>query len=336
MDEHSQIRTALAAFPEARIGVLGDLMADRFIYGRASRISPEAPVPVVHITHRTTQPGGAANVGNNVLSMGGRLSLFGVLGDDEAGEEIRTMLSERGAEMQGVVSISGRPSTVKTRVVAQNQQVVRYDEETTSDIPNETRNELLQRVIEALPELDILLLSDYAKGVLTEDLVPRLIAAAQQAGVQVVVDPKPGNIGRYQGADLVKPNMSEALALFGQDGSGQRRDMHGVCSQVRELAGARQVIVTAGQEGMHVLDAGGHYRHLPGLPREVFDVAGAGDSTLAAIAMALAGGADLFIAARIGNLAGSIAVGHLGVTAVRLEEMSAELEEFLGESGSPA
>ncbi|MCB1221905.1 MAG: bifunctional hydroxymethylpyrimidine kinase/phosphomethylpyrimidine kinase [Planctomycetales bacterium] len=330
MDEQTQIRQALGAFPQARIGVLGDLMADRFIYGKASRISPEAPVPVVHITHRTTQPGGAANVGNNVLSMGGTLSLFGVLGDDEAGGEIRGLLEERGARMDGVVSVGGRPSTVKTRVVAQNQQVVRYDEETTADIDQPTRDCLLASVRHALPQLDILLLSDYAKGVLTEELAASLMAAAHEAGVPVVVDPKPGNITRYQGADLVKPNLSEAMALFGHDAAGNLRDMESVCRHVQEMAGCRQVIVTAGQEGMHVLDGEGSYRHLPGMPREVFDVAGAGDSTLAAIAMALAGGADLFVAARIGNLAGSIAVGHLGVTAVRLEEMMKELEEFLG------
>ena len=334
MTLYSEIQLILQAFENARIGVVGDLMVDRFIYGKASRISPEAPVPVVRISRRTTQPGGAANVGNNVLSLGGQLQLFGVLGNDEAGLEIRSMLASQGAELSGVVSEANRPSTLKTRVVAQNQQVVRFDEEVAADISDVTRQALLTAVAAALPQLDVLLLSDYSKGVLTADLVSELIARSAQHNVRVVVDPKPGNIARYRGADLVKPNLGEALALFGQDVDGQEQDMAAVCRQVRELAGTSQVIITAGQEGMHVLDAAGEYRHLPGLPREVYDVAGAGDSTLAAISLALAAGADLFMAARIGNLAGSIAVGHLGVTAVRRTEMQDDLEVFLGEPKS--
>jgi D-beta-D-heptose 7-phosphate kinase/D-beta-D-heptose 1-phosphate adenosyltransferase len=334
VNQYKEIQRILLAFEHTRIGVVGDLMVDRFIYGRASRISPEAPVPVVRITSRTTQPGGAANVGNNVLSLGGRLHLYGVLGNDEAGAEIRRMLSEQGADLSGVVSEAGRPSTIKTRVVAQNQQVVRFDEEQPHDIAAATREVLLQSVSAAIPTLDVLLLSDYSKGVLTEELVRDLIERCAAHAVRVVVDPKPGNIARYHGADLVKPNLGEALALFGQQADGQLQPMEDVCREVRKLAGSRQVIITAGQEGMHVLDAKDEYRHLPGLPREVYDVAGAGDSTLAAIALALAAGADLFQAAQIGNLAGSIAVGHLGVTAVRRDEMLSELEEFLGEPQS--
>lgn len=334
MNLYSEIQQILHAFANTRIGVVGDLMVDRFIYGKASRISPEAPVPVVRISSRTTQPGGAANVGNNVLSLGGQLHLYGVLGNDEAGDEIRSILTLQGADLSGVVTEMDRPSTVKTRVVAQNQQVVRFDEELPHDISDASRDALLAVVSAALPQLDVLLLSDYSKGVLTEDLVRHLIELAQAQGVRVVVDPKPGNIARYHGADLVKPNLGEALALFGQDSDGLPLQMEAVCRQVRKLAGSRQVIITAGQEGMHVLNAQDEYRHLPGLPREVYDVAGAGDSTLAAISLALAAGADLFLAAQIGNLAGSIAVGHLGVTAVRRDEMLSELEAFLGEPQS--
>lgn len=336
MNQHQQILETLNAFSSASIGVVGDLMVDRFIYGRASRISPEAPVPVVHVTRSTMQPGGAANVGNNVLSMGGRLELFGVLGDDETGRQVRSMLTEQGAGMGGVLSDPSRPSTVKTRVVAANQQVVRIDEEVAGDIPPGIEATLLGKIEAALPALDILLLSDYAKGVLTEGLVAELVRLARAAGVRIVVDPKPGNIARYSGADLVKPNLGEALALFGNGTAPGGSDMAGVCRHVRSVSGAASVIITAGQEGMHVLSAGDEYRHLPGVPREVYDVAGAGDSTLAAISLALAAGADLFTAARIGNLAGSIAVGHLGVTAVRHAEMLAELEEFLGEAGPGA
>lgn len=325
MTSSADLHSAIARFPTARIGVLGDLMIDRFVYGTVSRISPEAPVPVLAVTSKVTQPGGAANAAVNVLSMGGQLRLFGALGEDAAALEVLALLTERGADTRGVQLIAGRPSTVKTRIVAQSQQVVRIDEEDTAPLPASAASALLDSVKEALAQLDLLVVSDYAKGVITPAFAQQLIAACAVQGVRVVVDPKPVNAQAFGGADVIKPNLGEALRLAGrQPGDSDRLEL--LCLELRERTGIPGVVVTAGARGMYVLE-GEHVTHLPGVPREVYDVAGAGDSVLAAIALGLASGLGLTDSARLGNLAGSIAVGHLGIAAVTPHEMRAALED---------
>jgi D-beta-D-heptose 7-phosphate kinase/D-beta-D-heptose 1-phosphate adenosyltransferase len=314
----------LARFPTVRAAVIGDLMADRFIYGEARRLSPEAPVPVVHIRKRTIQPGGAANVASNVLSLGGKLVLFGVLGDDDAGRDVHRILEERGAELSGVRLDARRPTTVKTRVVAQAQHLVRFDEEETGPIDGEIAAWLLERLGTLADTVNVVVFSDYAKGLLSRDLVAKAIAICRERGLPIVADPKPVNIGLYSGADVVKPNLGEALRLIGWEREPAQDDMEEVCRRVHERSEARGVIVTAGRRGMYILDEHG-FAHIPGTPREVYDVAGAGDSTLAAIALGLACGASLRDAAHLGNLAGGIAVEKLGIAAVSAEEMLAEI-----------
>lgn len=325
MDDPAALRQVLARFPTVRAAVIGDLMADRFIYGEARRLSPEAPVPVVHIRKRTIQPGGAANVANNVLSLGGKLALFGVLGDDEAGRDVHGILEQRGADLSGVRFEARRPTTVKTRVVAQAQHLVRFDEEETGPIDGEVSAWLLDRLSALAGTLNVVVFSDYAKGLLGQDLVGKAMALCRERGLPVVADPKPANIGLYKGVDVIKPNLGEALRLIGWEQEPGEDDMAAVCRRVRERSEARGVIVTAGWRGMYVLDEHG-FAHIPGTPREVYDVAGAGDSTLAAIALALACGASLHDAAHLGNLAGGIAVEKLGIATVSAEEMLAEIE----------
>jgi len=327
--DYTELTDLVGRFSGLNAGVLGDLMADRFIYGHAGRISPEAPVPVVQIRQRTIQPGGAANVGNNVLSLGGRLSLFGVLGDDEAGREVRGLLSAGGADVTGVLLLSERPSTVKTRVVAQSQHLVRFDEEETADLPAGEAARLLEQLTAALDGLDVLILSDYDKGVLTPGLVAPLMERCRARGLKTFVDPKPANIELFTGADVIKPNYHEALRLAGRERNAPSEEMEQVCREVRERSGALNVVITAGSKGMFIL-AGEQFSHLPGMPREVYDVAGAGDTTLAALALALAAGADLVTAGRLANLAGSIAVGKLGIAAVTAAELKAEVEARYG------
>jgi len=324
-----QLLGIIDRFSAVRAGVLGDLMADRFIYGAASRISPEAPVPVVQIRQRTIQPGGAANVGNNVLSLGGHLQLFGVLGDDEPGREISRSLSERGAQVSGVLMLADRPSTVKTRVVAQSQQIVRFDEEETRELPAEETERLAALVLEQLSSLDVLIVSDYAKGVLSAALIEPVLARCRELGVRTFVDPKPVNIGLFAGADVIKPNYREALRLTGREREADGGEMAAVCREVRERSGARDVVITAGSQGMFLL-CGEEFAHLPGLPREVYDMAGAGDTSLATLALALASGAELLAAGQLANLAGSIAVGKLGIASVTARELREEVMEVYG------
>jgi D-beta-D-heptose 7-phosphate kinase/D-beta-D-heptose 1-phosphate adenosyltransferase len=320
---------SLPRFAAARIGVLGDLMIDRFVYGEVERISPEAPVPVVAVKRRITQPGGAANTAVNVLSLGGQLRLFGVLGADEAANEVLALLRGRGADTSGVQLAAGRPSTVKTRVVAQSQQVVRFDEEDVSPLPGETHAALLDSVRGALPELDLLVVSDYAKGVIGPAFASELLRACRDAGVAVVADPKPVNAICFAGADVIKPNLGEALRLAGWERAPDDAALGELCVLVRERTGVPGVVVTAGARGVYVLE-GETLTHLPGAAREVYDVAGAGDSVLAALALGLASGLSLTGAAQLGNLAGSIAVGHLGIAAVTQAELRTAVEEQHG------
>jgi len=319
-----QLTELLSRIAGVRIGVLGDLMVDRFIYGDALRISPEAPVPVVNIRERTTQPGGAANVANNVVSLGGRCSLFGVLGDDPAGHEVRHMLVAEGCDVRGVVSPDGYASTAKTRVVAQSQQLLRIDEEHAQPVDEQTSALLLAAIVEQLGELSVLVISDYAKGVVSRELAQQVIELAGKSGVPAVVDPKPANMGFYAGADVIKPNLCEALRYVGRD-SATDAEMQWVCEHVREGSETKAVVVTAGSHGSYIFD-GAQFTHLEGHARDVYDVAGAGDSMLAALALALGTGADLVSAVALGNMAGSIAVGKLGIAAVTVTEMRAELE----------
>jgi D-beta-D-heptose 7-phosphate kinase/D-beta-D-heptose 1-phosphate adenosyltransferase len=319
----------LGRFPTKQVAVIGDLMVDCFIYGEALRLSPEAPVPVVQIKRRTTQPGGAANVAHNVLTLGGRLSLFGVLGTDDPGREVQAMLAARGAQLGGVIFDSRRPSTVKTRVVAQAQHLVRFDEEETAPIDGDVTQRLLAELQAELGALSVVVLSDYAKGLLNAELVQGCIAACRDRGIPVVADPKPVNIGIFAGVDVIKPNLGEALRLAGRERDVADGEMPALCEEVRERAGAQSVVVTAGARGVFVSGESG-FTHIPALPREVYDVAGAGDSALAALALALACGAPLVDAARLGNLAGSIAVGRLGIAAVSAAELHAEIEVAYG------
>lgn len=325
MSTAAELRSAISRFSTARIGVLGDLMIDRFVYGSVTRISPEAPVPVVAVGSKITQPGGAANTAVNVSSLGGQVRLFGVLGEDAAALEVLALLTGRGADTSGVQLIPGRPSTVKTRIVAQSQQLARIDEEDSSPLPADTAKSLLSAVQAAMPELDLLVVSDYAKGVITADVAARLVAACKAAGLRMVVDPKPVNADAFAGADVIKPNLSEALRLAGRDPQDTVQ-LDALCGQVAARTGIAGVVVTAGAHGMYVLDDAS-LTHLPGIPREVYDVAGAGDSVLAAIALGLASGLSLTDSARLGNLAGSVAVGHLGIAAVTAHQLRGALEE---------
>jgi D-beta-D-heptose 7-phosphate kinase/D-beta-D-heptose 1-phosphate adenosyltransferase len=320
-------------FAALRVAVLGDLIVDRFVYGNAARLSPEAPVPVVQIHQRTMQPGGAANVGANVLSLGGRLALFGVLGDDDAGREMRELLDTRGANLSGVQSVTGRPSTVKTRLIAQSQQLVRFDEEETGFIDGQVSARLLKLLDDQLDTLDVVVLSDYAKGLVTRELAQGVIKRCRARGLAVVVDPKPANIDCFAEASVVKPNLAEALRLAGRERRPSDEEVGEVCHEVRQRVGCEAVVITAGARGMYVLE-NDEVVHLPGHPREVYDVAGAGDTTLAAIALALAAGTDLVTSARLGNLAGSIAVGKLGIAAVTQDELRREVKDAYGTAGS--
>lgn len=301
-------------------------MLDRFVYGTVSRISPEAPVPVLAVTRKTAQPGGAANTAVNVASLGGKVELFGVIGKDQAGVEAVELLTQRRVGVEGVIRDASRPSTVKTRIVALSQQVVRIDEERAEPLDKATASQLMSSLEQAVPALELLIVSDYSKGIVSEQLAAAAVSLCRSRDLPVVVDPKPANAAFFAGADVIKPNLGEALRLAGREAGDDGR-LEELCFQVAERSGIPGVVVTAGAQGMYVLESG-EVTHLTGVAREVYDVAGAGDSVLAALALGLAAGLSLTDAARLGNLAGSIAVGHLGIAAVTADELCSALLEL--------
>ncbi|MFV3075389.1 D-glycero-beta-D-manno-heptose-7-phosphate kinase [Niveispirillum fermenti] len=320
-----------AALAGARVAIVGDVMLDRFVYGDIDRISPEAPVPVLKLHHRREMLGGAGNVAANAASLGATTLLAALVGADAAGDRIGDLV----AALPGATTRLGRraagPTTVKTRIVARQQQMLRLDEEEIAPPTPAETEALLTGVGAVLPGFDVLLLSDYAKGVLAGDMAPRLIAAAHGAGKPVIVDPKGHDFGRYAGADLVTPNLGELRQASGLPCDGDEE----VVTAARSLIGRHRIgaiIVTRSEHGMSVVTADGA-EHLPAQAREVFDVSGAGDTVAALLACALARGVPLTVAARLANVAAGIVVGKLGTAQVTPGELALTLHQQ--EAGDP-
>lgn len=320
-------------FATCRVGVVGDLMLDRYIWGTATRISQEAPVPVVQVRRESATPGGAANVVRNLLSLGARVAAFGVIGQDRHGDTLRALLQESGADLSGVVVAPERETTVKTRVIAGSQQVVRIDREQTVGIPDAYREVLLRSVAETVRagHLDALILEDYAKGVLNQAMVDELVAICRRGGVFVTLDPHPANPFNVHGLRLMTPNRSEAFALaaihyqptvlpLASDAS-----LRTVCQRLGELWGPDLLLVTLGAHGMALFVEGRPLLHIPTQARQVFDVSGAGDTVMAVFVLGLLAGATPEEAARISNHAAGIVVGKVGTVAVSPAELTSAL-----------
>ncbi len=325
----------LDRFPRCRVGVLGDLMLDRYIWGTASRISQEAPVPVVLVRRESATPGGAANVVRNLLTLGARARAFGVIGEDRHGAALRSLLAAEGADLSGVLTTPGRETTVKTRVIAGSQQVVRIDRETDEPLPAAQKSELLGRVRDALASgaLDALILEDYAKGALSQDLVEEVLALCRRHGVWAALDPHPANPFNAKGLRLMTPNRSEAFALAGLHFRPTRLPLTAdeplltVGARLRELWDPELLLVTLGADGMGLFAPPAPLLHIPTRARQVFDVSGAGDTVMAVCVLALLAGADAESAARLANHAAGLVVAKIGTAAVTPAELAADLRE---------
>jgi len=300
--------------------IVGDVMLDRYWWGTVSRLSPEAPVPVVHKTRSTTAPGGAANVAANVASLGGRPRLVSLVGVDEAGRELRATLEERGIECDHLVADSRRPTTVKTRVVAHSQHVVRVDEEERSPVGAGLATAIAERVRALLTTAPVLVISDYAKGLLTRELLSSAIREARSERRRTVVDPKGSDYSQYDGAHLLCPNRGEALAATGVSPD----DPEGIGRAGRRLLDAVKVdavLITLGEQGMALFERGQPPMQVPALARAVYDVTGAGDTVVAVVSLALAAGLSLRDGVRLANVAAGLAVERVGTTAVTAQEL---------------
>jgi D-beta-D-heptose 7-phosphate kinase/D-beta-D-heptose 1-phosphate adenosyltransferase len=316
----------LDSFQGRRVLVLGDVMLDRYWFGTVHRISPEAPVPVIKKRGGALSPGGAANVAANIASLGGRPILVGTIGDDDGGRELKGILEERGVGLEYLFVESCRPTTVKTRIIAHNQQVVRVDEEETAPAGRSIMTQIVETVGALLPSVDLLVISDYGKGLVLPDLARQVIRMARDAGILVVVDSKAADYSSFKGAYLLAPNRAEAARAAGV--APDRADSL-VASGTWLLAsvGVEAVLITRSEEGMTLFERGREPVNFPTRARTVYDVTGAGDTVVATIGLALAAGASLAITAELANLAGGIAVEQVGTSAVTESQLRRALRD---------
>ena len=322
----ARLLALLAGAKGKRVVVIGDAMLDVYLRGEVARISPEAPVPVVRVTERKLALGGAANVANNVVTIGADCEIVCAVGDDAAGATLREMLAKVPAETRSVVTVL-RPTTTKTRVVARSQQLLRYDEEDDADIAGEETERLLCAVGSALRDADALILEDYNKGVLTRDVIVKSIALANEHGIPVVVDPKYRNFFAYRGATIFKPNRRELESALG---AAVDIEHHEALPATFDRLGVEHLLLTLGERGMALLSADGEVGRVPTTAREVYDVVGAGDTVTAYLATILAAGGTASEAAVIANFAAGVEVGKLGAATVKTEEVIEAYDDFAG------
>jgi D-beta-D-heptose 7-phosphate kinase/D-beta-D-heptose 1-phosphate adenosyltransferase len=308
-----------------RVFVLGDVMLDEFVWGKVARISPEAPVPVVEVTDHSFHLGGAGNVASNVRSLGGEAILAGVIGEDSAGERVRSSLAAAGIEPLLAVASGGRPTTVKTRIIAHNQQVVRADRERSDEIASELETELHAGARRRLRDCHAVIVSDYQKGVVTARLLRRLLALARRLGIPILVDPKVRHFLRYRRVTLVTPNQLEAEQATGIRVRGPE-DLLAAGRRILTLLDCQAALVTRGDQGMSLFERGRRPIHIPTAAREVFDVTGAGDTVIATLALARSAGASLAEAAVLANYAAGVVVGKLGTAQASPAEVLAAIE----------
>lgn len=319
MTDRQNLLEQVGGIGDARVLCVGDVMLDRFIYGEVERISPEAPIPVLRIGHERLMLGGAGNVANNIAALGGRVHFVSVIGNDDAGAAVRAELDRWDGHLEsGLITVAARQTTIKNRFLSGTQQLMRADREDTGPLGEADRALVTDAVKAALDQASVVVLSDYGKGVLDAVTTAEIIKAARDAGKIVIVDPKGDDFSRYAGADLITPNRRELAEATRQAADGDTD----IAAQAQALARTHNigaVLVTRSADGMTLAPAKGEVSHIVAEAREVFDVSGAGDTVVAALAWALAGGMDLTDAAHIANIAGGIVVGKVG-TAVVFEE----------------
>jgi rfaE bifunctional protein kinase chain/domain len=325
----SRLVELLRAGSTQRVAVVGDAMLDVYLRGDVSRISPEAPVPVVRVLDRKLALGGAANVAQNVLAIGAECELVAAVGGDRGGAQLREMLDALGADTRALVTVE-RPTTTKTRVLARAQQVVRFDEEDDADIAGTDVANLIGRAEAAIADADALVLQDYNKGVLTGALIEAVMTEAAKRDIPVVVDPKYRNFFAYRGATIFKPNRRELEAAVGASVDLDHPEaLPGVLARL----GVENLLLTLGEAGMALIAADGEVGRVPTTAREVYDVVGAGDTVTAYLATMLAAGASPAEAAVIANFAAGVEVAKLGAATVSTEEVT-EAYDLFGASRS--
>jgi rfaE bifunctional protein kinase chain/domain len=329
----SRLTEILGAFPSRKILVIGDLMLDEFLWGKVTRISPEAPVPVVDIQRRASYPGGAANVARNLASLGAESGLAGVIGQDVPGQHLIQLLKDESIATASIRHAPLRPTTHKTRVCAitrqlhdhleieDQQQIVRVDEESRAPLDPESKRWLFDRLRAEIATHDAIILEDYAKGLIDQELVTLVLAEAKKHGKVVAIDPNPANPFEWSGGTVLKPNRKEAFQSVGMPFSTDEDAILRAGATLQKRHNVKYVLITLGEAGMLLLEQGQKPYHTPTRAQDVFDVSGAGDTAIAAFTVALAAGASGIEAAEIANHAAGVVVGKLGTATLNVTEL---------------
>lgn len=319
----------LDRFKDTRVLVIGDLILDQFIWGDVSRISPEAPVPVVWAKKESFMPGGASNVANNLRSLGACVDMVGIVGDDENGAILKSELEMKGIGTAGIQIDSSRPTILKTRVVAQHQQVVRIDKERADHISGHFIDGVISYVETIIGDIDAIIIEDYGKGTITPALLKKIVPLGKRHKKIIAVDPKEEHFGYYKGVSVITPNNHEAARAVGF----QIKDEASLLRAGKRLLtkiGCGIALITLGENGMAVFQKKGRTKQIPTVAQEVFDVSGAGDTVIAVYTLALASGVDPVKSAYIANCAAGIVVGKVGIAVVTAEELLKRIRKELG------
>ncbi len=317
----SRFTSLIRHFNKNHLIIIGDFILDEFVWGTVDRISPEAPVPVVRVDRESFMPGGALNVAHNIRSLKGIVYPCGVVGRDLYGRMLLKVMRREKIETGGVIYDKARPTTLKTRVIAHSQQVVRFDREKSGNISEADSKQILKFVRETLNHSHVLIIEDYGKGVVTPELLREIIQLARSRKVPILVDPKEKNFSYYRGVTAITPNKKEALAAYGARTSDEQPSLEKVGERLLEKFECDAVLMTLGEEGMMLFEKNGDITRIPTAAREVYDVSGAGDTVISVFGLALASGATMKEAAFLANAAAGVVVGKLGTATLSQEEL---------------
>ena len=309
-----------------KILVIGDLILDEYIWGGVSRISPEAPVPILETRSENLALGGAANVANNLVGLGCEVHLCGAIGQDEKGDKLLKTIHDRSIQTEGIFRFVHRPTTTKIRIIAHNQQILRVDKEDNRPITEETEKKLIQYITQVIPTMDGVICSDYHKGILTEKVIKAVMRKAQKSEKAVIVDPKNSDFSLYKGATVITPNLREVASSVPIKIKDQE-DLGRAAEYLLNLTKAQAILITQGKDGMSLYKSKEKLISIPTVAKEVFDVTGAGDTVISVFSMAMFVGFDYQEAAWLSNMAASVVVGKVGTAVVTLEEINEFLQE---------
>jgi D-glycero-beta-D-manno-heptose-7-phosphate kinase len=327
-----QLRDILKSFIGKRIAVVGDLMIDGYYWGTVNRVSPEAPVPVVDVVEESARLGGAANVANNIQSLGGYPLLVGLIGDDYPGERFLNLAKDQNLSVEGIVKDASRPTTIKTRVIAHGQHVVRIDNESKADCPDQLKQRIVDTVKYNINEIDGIILEDYNKGVITKDIIQEIVAVARKYDKIITVDPKFNNFFEYKNVSVFKPNKRETEEAMGS----RIKDNDAVVQAGQKLLSilhADNILLTRGEEGLTLFESNGEITHMKSLATNIQDVSGAGDTVIATLTMTLASGGTIKEASVLANCAASVVVASVGIVPILPDQLLERASHLNSHSG---